>query len=105
MYLGREALEKTTSNISHMLKDEGTEVGMVRPQTLFPFPEQAIFEAASRKGCKVALSVEMSMGQMIEDVERSVKGRLPVKWHGKCGGDVPTPEEVIDAVKQLIAEY
>ncbi len=88
-----------------MLKDEGIEVGMVRPQTLFPFPEQAIFEAASRKNCKVALSVEMSMGQMIEDVERCVKGRLPVKWHGKCGGDVPTPEEVIDAVKQLIAEY
>ena len=88
-----------------MLKDEGIEVGMVRPQTLFPFPEQAIFEAASRKNCKVALSVEMSMGQMIEDVERCVKGRLPVKWHGKCGGDVPTPEEVIEAVKQLIAEY
>ncbi len=88
-----------------ILKGEGIEVGMVRPQTLFPFPEQAILEAASRKSCKVALSVEMSMGQMIEDVERCVKGRLPVKWHGKCGGDVPTPEEVIDAVKQLIAEY
>ncbi len=88
-----------------MLKDEGLEVGMVRPQTLFPFPEQAVFEAASCKSCKVALSVEMSMGQMIEDVERCVKGRLPVKWHGKCGGDVPTPEEVIDEVKQLIAEH
>ncbi|MDM8540816.1 3-methyl-2-oxobutanoate dehydrogenase subunit VorB [Desulfococcaceae bacterium HSG9] len=88
-----------------MLKDEGIEVGMVRPQTLFPFPEQAIFEAAACESCKVALSVEMSMGQMIEDVERCIKGRLPVKWHGKCGGDVPTPEEVIDAVKRLIAEY
>jgi len=85
-----------------MLKDEGIEVGMVRPQTLFPFPEQAVLEAASRKSCKVALSVEMSMGQMIEDVERCVKGRLPVKWHGKCGGDVPTPEEVIEAVKRAM---
>jgi len=84
------------------LKEEGIEVGMVRPQTLFPFPEQAVLEAASRQGCKVALSVEMSMGQMVEDVERCVKGRLPVKWHGKCGGDVPTPEEVIEAVRQLI---
>ncbi len=88
-----------------MLKEEGLEVGMVRPQTLFPFPEQAVLEAASRASCKAALSVEMSMGQMIEDVERCVKGRLPVEWYGKCGGDVPTPEEIIDAVKQLAAAH
>ncbi len=88
-----------------MLKEEGLQVGMVRPQTLFPFPEQAVLEAASRASCKAALSVEMSMGQMIEDVERSVKGRLPVEWYGKCGGDVPTPEEIIDAVKQLAAAH
>ncbi len=45
----------------------------------------------------------MSMGQMVEDVERSVKGQVPVSWYGKCGGDIPTPEEVIDVVKQRIA--
>lgn len=82
-----------------MLKDEGFEVGMIRPQTLFPFPEQAVYDAAVKKSCKVLASIEMSMGQMIEDVERSVRGTRPVKWYGKCGGEVPTPEEIIDVVK------
>jgi 2-oxoglutarate ferredoxin oxidoreductase subunit alpha len=85
-----------------ILKAEGFEVGMVRPQTLFPFPEKAIEEAARRESCKVAVSIELSMGQMVEDVERSVRGRCPVEWFGKSGGDVPTPEEVIDAVKSFV---
>lgn len=82
-----------------MLKAEGVEVALIRPQTLFPFPQKEILKAASKQGCKIVLSVEMSMGQMIEDVERSVKGRCPVEWFGKCGGDVPTPEEIITLVK------
>lgn len=83
------------------LKEEGFEVGMIRPQTLFPFPEEVIREAASKDTCKVVVSIEMSMGQMVEDVERSVKGKRPVEWYGKCGGDVPTPEEIMDVVKRL----
>ncbi|KJS30913.1 MAG: 2-ketoisovalerate ferredoxin oxidoreductase [Desulfatitalea sp. BRH_c12] len=86
-----------------MLKEEGIEVGLVRPQTLFPFPEQAVRQAAQKEGCRVVLSVEMSMGQMVEDVERCVQGALPVKWYGKCGGDVPTPEEIIDLVKTTLS--
>jgi len=84
------------------LKDEGIEVGMIRPQTLFPFPEEAVHDAASKEGCKVTFSIEMSMGQMMEDVERSVLGKCPVQWFGKCGGEVPTPEEVMDVVKSNI---
>ena len=44
----------------------------------------------------------MSMGQMVEDVQRSVQGNLPVEWYGKCGGEVPTPEEVIAFVESLV---
>jgi 2-oxoglutarate ferredoxin oxidoreductase subunit alpha len=84
-----------------MLKAEGLDVGMIRPQTLFPFPENAIKEAVSKSSCKTAISVELSMGQMVEDVERSVQGVCPVHWYGKAGGDVPTPEEIISAVKPL----
>lgn len=85
-----------------MLKEEGIEVGMIRPQTLFPFPEKAIADAAEKSSCKIILSIEMSMGQMVEDVERCVKGKLPVSWYGKCGGDVPSPEEIMDVVKERI---
>jgi 2-oxoglutarate ferredoxin oxidoreductase subunit alpha len=84
------------------LKEEGLEIAMIRPQTLFPFPEAAIREAAGKDGCRVAISIEMSMGQMVEDVERSIQGRCPVEWYGKCGGEVPTPEEVMDAIRGML---
>jgi 2-oxoglutarate ferredoxin oxidoreductase subunit alpha len=84
------------------MKKNGLEVGMVRPQTLFPFPEKAIHDAASKPGCKVVVSIEMSMGQMVEDVERVVKGKVPVQWFGQCGGEIPTPEEVIEHIKTLL---
>jgi 2-oxoglutarate ferredoxin oxidoreductase subunit alpha len=83
------------------LKEEGLEIGMVRPQHVFPFPEEAILEAATKESCKAVVSIEMSMGQMLEDVERSVMGKRPVSWYGKCGGEVPTPEEVMEALRGL----
>ena len=85
-----------------IMKAEGLEVGMVRPQTLFPFPERAIEDAARKESCRVVVSIELSMGQMVEDVERSVRGRRPVQWYGKAGGDIPTPEEIIEAVKAFV---
>ncbi len=83
------------------LKEGGFEVGLIRPQTLFPFPETAVREAALNDGCKAVISIEMSMGQMVEDVSMAVQGKLPVSWYGKCGGDIPTPEEVIEAIQGL----
>jgi 2-oxoglutarate ferredoxin oxidoreductase subunit alpha len=85
-----------------ILKSEGLEVGMLRPQFVFPFPRQEIFEAAQRESCQAVFSIEMSMGQMMEDVERSVSGQRPVHWYGKCGGEVPTPEEVMDVLRSVV---
>jgi len=82
------------------LKEEGLEVAMIRPMTLFPFPEEAIRQASLKENCKAVLSIEMNMGQMVEDVERSVQGKVPVKWYGTCGGDVPTPEEIMNFIKE-----
>jgi 2-oxoglutarate ferredoxin oxidoreductase subunit alpha len=86
------------------LKADGIEVGLIRPQTLFPFPEKAVYDAASKACCENVFSVEMSMGQMVEDVERSVKGCKPVQWYGKCGGDVPTPEEITELIQATLKE-
>ena len=82
-----------------MLKKRGVEVGMIRPQTVFPYPQEAVRRAAEKKSCKKVFAIEMNMGQMLEDVQRAVCDRRPVQWFGKCGGEVPTPEEVIDVVK------
>jgi 2-oxoglutarate ferredoxin oxidoreductase subunit alpha len=84
------------------LKEEGIEVAMIRPMTLFPFPEEAIKQASLKKSCKAVISIEMNMGQMVEDVERSVQGAVPVKWYGTCGGDVPTPEEIMNVIKEQL---
>jgi 2-oxoglutarate ferredoxin oxidoreductase subunit alpha len=86
-----------------MLAEEGIHVGLIRPQTLFPFPEEAVRQAARRSGCRIVISIEMSMGQMVEDVERCVQGTCPVEWYGKCGGEVPTPEEIMDVVKSKLS--
>jgi len=95
-------MSRVCSTAIDSLKDQGHEVGMIRPQTLFPFPNTAIYDAAGKQGCRAVLCVEMCMGQMVEDVERSVAGLLPVHWYGKCGGEVPTPEEVIEEVQKLM---
>jgi 2-oxoglutarate ferredoxin oxidoreductase subunit alpha len=84
-------------------KERGVEVGMVRPQTLFPFPRKAVYQAATKASCRAVVSVEMSMGQLVEDVELSVRGARMVHWYGKCGGEVPTPEEVMEVIAKLIA--
>jgi 2-oxoglutarate ferredoxin oxidoreductase subunit alpha len=86
-----------------LLDEEGLNVGLIRPQTLFPFPDQAIRQAVQRDHCRAVISIEMSMGQMVEDVDRAVQGRCPVEWYGKCGGDVPTPEEIIGVVKSMLS--
>jgi 2-oxoglutarate ferredoxin oxidoreductase subunit alpha len=84
------------------LKEEGIEVALLRPKTLFPFPEQAVHAAATKQSCKSVISIEMSMGQMVEDVERCVKGQRPVEFYGECGGDIPSPEKIIDIIKAMI---
>jgi 2-oxoglutarate ferredoxin oxidoreductase subunit alpha len=84
------------------MREEGLQVGMIRPKTLFPFPEESLASAADKAECRAVVSVEMSMGQMLEDVEKAVKGKRPVFWYGKCGGEVPTPEEIVAFVRSVI---
>lgn len=82
------------------LKAEGINVGLIRPITLWPFPEKAFNELPST--VKGLLSVEMSMGQMIDDIKIATAGRLPVSFFGRTGGMIPSPEEVVAAVKETI---
>lgn len=84
------------------LKEQGIKVGMIRPITLFPFPLHEIREAAAR--AKLVVSVELNMGQMVEDVDRAVQGQTPVRFYGKAGGLVPTPEEVVEAITAMLDE-
>ena len=78
---------------------QGLKVGLFRPLTLWPFPVDA-FEATTATA-KAYLSVEMNMGQMVDDVRLVVNGRAPVYFFGRTGGVIPTPAEVLDHIKQI----
>ena len=80
-----------------MARADGYRVGLLRPITLFPFPTEAIDELSRR--VKGFLSVEMSAGQMVEDVMLASRFRVPVRHYGRMGGVVHSPGEVYDALK------
>lgn len=83
-------------------KKEGIKVGMIRPITIWPFPEKSFAKWASEEHVKSFLTVEMSMGQMVEDVRLSVNGVKPVHFYGRTGGMVPTPNGILDKIKELV---
>jgi 2-oxoglutarate ferredoxin oxidoreductase subunit alpha len=72
-------------------------VGLLRPITLYPFPSKRINELSTKM--KLILAVEMSAGQMVEDVMLAVNGKTTVSHFGRMGGVLPTPEEVVEILK------
>ena len=79
---------------------KGIKVGLLRPITLFPYPTKQIQEML--KQVKGILTVEMSAGQMVEDVRLAVNGKIPVEHYGRLGGMIPTPNEVVEALEKQI---
>jgi len=84
------------------LEAEGISVGLFRPITVFPYPEEALRKEALKKNIESILTVEMSMGQMLEDVQRVIARAKPIRFFGRTGGIVPTPDEVKDQIKNMI---
>ena len=80
-------------------REAGIKVGLLRPITLWPFPKKPLLELS--KQVKSILTVEMSAGQMIEDVKLAVECRVPVQHYGRFGGMIPTPTEIFEVLKTL----
>lgn len=83
------------------LRKQGIAVGLFRPITLWPFPTEPLRKLID--STRVFLTIEMSMGQMVEDVGAAVQGKRPVKFWGRSGGVVPAVEEIVAQVKELHA--
>lgn len=82
------------------LRREGYKIGMIRPVTLWPYPYET-FEKLS-KSVKDVLVVEMNQGQMVDDVKIGVAGRQQVHFYGRQGGMVPSTEEIVEKVKEIV---
>ncbi len=82
-----------------VVRAEGVNAGLIRPQTLFPFPTQAIRDHLNHAKC--TLTVEMSAGQMIEDVRLAVEGQVPCHFFGRAGGAVSTVADIVDELRKL----
>jgi 2-oxoglutarate/2-oxoacid ferredoxin oxidoreductase subunit alpha len=91
---------RITRKAMEMAREKGIKVGLLRPQTLYPFPTQAFNEIASQ--VKGILCVEMNAGQMVEDVRLSVCGKTRVEHFGRYGGMIPNPDEILLAFEQKI---
>ena len=78
---------------------EGLKVGLIRPITLWPFPHK-VFDKITDK-TKGILTVEMSTGQMIDDVKIAIAGRKPVYFHGRTGGMIPNPNDIVNEIKKI----
>lgn len=93
------ASSRVSRSAVNAAREMGIKVGLVRPVSLWPFPVDAIQRAAGQ--VKGLLVVEMSMGQMVDDVRLAVNGKKPVEFYGRTGGMIPTPAEVLGAIQKL----
>jgi len=94
---------RIAKSVIEMAKAEGIKVGLLRPVTLWPYPVKA-FEAVLDRA-KAFLTVEMSSGQMLEDVMLAVNGKKPVYFHGRMGGMVPARGDIFDKLKEIHARH
>ena len=82
------------------LREDGKRVGLLRPISLYPFPRQAVRDACER--AKSVLVIELSTGQMVEDVEWSAAESAPIYFYGKTGGNIPAPEDISDEISKVL---
>ena len=89
---------RVSKNAIKAAREKGIKAGMIRPITLWPFPKDALADAAHR--VKAFVSAELSMGQMIDDVELAIRCKRPVILCSRAGGMIPTPENVLAALDE-----
>ena len=91
---------RISKKVIQVAAEEGIQVALLRPITLWPFPKEAVRELSQR--VRSILVVENNAGQMLYDVKLAVEGRLPVEHYGRFGGIIPTPQEILDKIKTML---
>lgn len=94
------SISRISESVVDIAREHGYKLGLLRPITLFPFPKKQIDELVPQ--LKSIITVELSAGQMVEDVKLIVNGRVPVNFYGRYGGMVPSPEEIFEAFEKSL---
>jgi len=92
-------MARVAKSVVDRLRQKGKKIGLIRPISLWPFPKKA-FTQYTRRNTQY-LVIEMSYGQMLEDVELAVNGKAPVEFLGRSGGGIPTEKEIMDKIKKI----
>jgi 2-oxoisovalerate ferredoxin oxidoreductase alpha subunit len=103
LLIGFGIVSRVLRSAVEQARKEGWKVGLFRPITLWPFPSNELVRVAS--GAESVLVVELSNGQMLEDVELAVGGNQPVAFYGRVGGNVPSVEEVLEQIEKQISAH
>jgi len=97
--VGYGVVSRVLQTVVDEMRKQGIKIGMLRPVSLWPFPKNAIAELTNR--VKEFFVVELSAGQMVDDVRLAVNGKIPVHFYSRMGGVVPSPEEIIEQLMKL----
>ena len=92
LVVGHGIVSRVLRTTVDMARAQGMKVGLFRPITLWPFPSKELAKAAKKAAC--VMVVELSTGQMVEDVKLALNGKVPVEFYGRVGGNVPSAEEI-----------
>jgi 2-oxoglutarate ferredoxin oxidoreductase subunit alpha len=95
-------MARIAKSVVKRLRDVGTKVGLIRPITLWPFPDKIFKRITINHKRLTILAIEMSYGQMLEDVKLSVEGKAKVEFLGRAGGGMPTEEAIVNKLNRLV---
>lgn len=92
-------IARVAKNVMNIARREGYKVGLIRPISLWPFPKEPFEKTVDT--AKAYLTVEMSMGQMVEDVKLAVQFKKPVYFYGRPGGMIPEPAVMLEQIRKI----
>ncbi len=101
LIIGFGTAGRVASSAIREAREEGIKVGLLRPITLAPFPQDRLIELT--KQVKRILVVEMNSGMMLDDIMKIVQGRVPIEFYGRMGGVTPLPDEILDEIRRVAA--
>jgi len=100
--IGYGIVSRVLQTVAEEARSRGLRVGLLRPITLWPFPQKRIQELAET--AKLFFVAELSNGQMVDDVHLALNGKRPVQFYGRMGGSVPTTQEILKQIKEIFKQ-